>query len=69
MATWGLVMYQYMPFDGNQWKTSKLVPYQTLLAQLTELYGPLERMQDDAHDTSKHWRVPGYAGSLGFITR
>lgn len=58
-----------MPFDGNNWKTSKLVPYKALLTQLHNLYGPLERLQDDTNDTSKHWRVPGHKGSIGFITR
>ena len=59
---------EYMPFDGNQWQTKKLVPYQDLLAIIRETYGGLERLEDDSNDTSKGWRVPGYAGSVGFIT-
>lgn len=58
-----------MPFDGNRWKPEKLVPFQQLLQTITRKYGPLERLQDDANDTSKHWRVPGHVGRIGFISR
>lgn len=58
-----------MPFDGNKWRPDKLVPYKTLLERIEARFGPLERAADDPHDTSKHWRVPGSAGTLGFITR
>jgi Molybdenum Cofactor Synthesis C len=57
-----------MPFDGNKWQTSKLVPYQELLSSLREMYGDLERLEDDKNDTSKGWRAPGYKGNIGFIT-
>ena len=60
---------QYMPFDGNRWKPEKLVPYQQLLRTIEEKYGPLEKLEDDANDTSKHYRAPGHIGSIGFITR
>jgi molybdenum cofactor biosynthesis enzyme MoaA len=60
---------QYMPFDGNRWKPEKLVPFNQLLDTITQKYGPLERLQDDANDTSKHWRVPGHLGRIGFISR
>ncbi|KDN53396.1 molybdenum cofactor biosynthesis prote [Tilletiaria anomala UBC 951] len=59
---------EYMPFDGNRWQTSKLVPYQDLLAVIREMYGDFERLEDEANDTSKGWRVPGYKGRVGFIT-
>lgn len=58
-----------MPFDGNRWRPEKLVPYNTLLGNIQDRFGPLEKVSDDPNDTSKHWKVPGYAGSIGFITR
>jgi molybdenum cofactor biosynthesis enzyme MoaA len=60
---------EYMPFDGNRWKPQKLVPFQQLLSTIRERYGPLQKVEDDANDTSKHWKVPGHVGSIGFITR
>ncbi|KAK0547626.1 hypothetical protein OC846_003962 [Tilletia horrida] len=59
---------EYMPFDGNKWAEGKLVPYRTLLEKIQHRFGPLERLRDDDNDTSKGWRVPGFAGSIGFIT-
>ncbi|KAL9937418.1 hypothetical protein V8E36_003827 [Tilletia maclaganii] len=59
---------EYMPFDGNKWQQGKLVPYRQLLDHIQHKFGPLERLRDDPNDTSKGWRVPGFAGSVGFIT-
>ena len=59
---------EYMPFDGNRWRPEKLVPYRELLDRIKRRYGDLQRAKDDPNDTSKHWRVPGHTGSLGFIT-
>ncbi|CAD6925263.1 unnamed protein product, partial [Tilletia controversa] len=59
---------EYMPFDGNKWQMGKLVPYRDLLDRIQHKFGPLERLRDDDNDTSKGWRVPGFAGSVGFIT-
>lgn len=59
---------EYMPFDGNRWRPEKLVPYTQLLANIEARYGGLDKIKDDANDTSKHWRVPGHKGSIGFIT-
>lgn len=59
---------EYMPFDGNRWRPEKLVPYNDLLGKITSHFGPLEKVGDDPNDTSKHWRVPGHQGSIGFIT-
>jgi len=58
-----------MPFDGNKWNAAKLVPYESLLTHIRSEFGELEKMEDDANDTSKHWRVPGHKGTVGFITR
>lgn len=58
-----------MPFDGNKWRPEKLVPYRVLLERIVERFGPLEKVGDAANDTSKHWRVPGSRGTIGFITR
>jgi cyclic pyranopterin phosphate synthase len=60
---------EYMPFDGNRWKHQKLVPYQELLDRIESKVGVgLIKCKDDAHDTTKLYKVPGYIGSVGFIT-
>lgn len=60
-----------MPFDGNKWQVQKLVPYQDLVRTIRTGFPDFERVtnRDDPNDTSKHWRVPGHQGQIGFITR
>ncbi len=58
---------EYMPFDGNGWEDAYLVPYQEMLKRIRERF-PLERLEDGPHATSKTYRVPGFAGRIGFIT-
>jgi cyclic pyranopterin phosphate synthase len=59
---------EYMPFDGNKWTDTKLVPYEELIRNIEAKYGKLERVQDEAGNTSKTFRVPGFRGTVGFIT-
>ncbi|KAG5457860.1 MAG: molybdenum cofactor biosynthesis protein 1 [Olpidium bornovanus] len=59
---------EYMPFDGNKWNPGKVVPYEELVRRISREYGPLARDVDETGDTSKAYRVPGFAGRLGFIT-
>ncbi|KAI8068369.1 hypothetical protein BC940DRAFT_273342 [Gongronella butleri] len=59
---------EYMPFDGNRWQRDKLVPYRELVDRIESVYGRMEKCTDDAHDTTKLYKVPGYAGHVGFIT-
>lgn len=62
---------QYMPFDGNKWQVQKLVPYRDLVNTIQSEFPDFKRVanRDDPNDTSKHWRVPGHQGTIGFITR
>ncbi|SPO19713.1 related to Molybdopterin biosynthesis CNX2 protein [Ustilago trichophora] len=61
---------EYMPFDGNKWQVQKLVPYRDLVETIQKEFPTFERVtnRDDPNDTSKHWRVPGHQGTVGFIT-
>jgi cyclic pyranopterin phosphate synthase len=59
---------EYMPFDGNRWSKGKMMSYQEMLDVIRAEHPSLQKVQDHANDTSKTWRVPGFAGRIGFIT-
>lgn len=59
---------EYMPFDGNGWSDGSLVPYEELLGTIREAYPDLESVDTRETETAKRFRVPGYAGEVGFIT-
>lgn len=59
---------EYMPFDGNRWSDAKFVPYNDMLDTVARAYGRLEKLVDGPNDTTKHYRVPGFKGRIGFIT-
>ena len=45
-----------------------MMPSAELLQRLQTLHPNLEKNMDGDNDTSRTWRVPGYAGSVGFIS-
>ena len=59
---------EWMPFDSNKWNDETFVSYREMLALIKAKYGTVEKLDDDANDTSKAFRVPGFAGQFGFIT-
>ncbi|KAK8090006.1 hypothetical protein PG997_004967 [Apiospora hydei] len=59
---------EYMPFDGNKWNKNKMVSYSEMLDRIREKYPTVEKVKDHKNDTSKTWRIPGFAGRMGFIT-
>ncbi|KAK5950679.1 hypothetical protein OHC33_008346 [Knufia fluminis] len=59
---------EYMPFDGNKWSENKMVSYDEMLALIRSKYPDVHRVQDHVNDTSKTYKVPGFAGRIGFIT-
>lgn len=59
---------EYMPFAGNGWREGRFLPYASMLERLAVEFGALERATDGAHDTCKHYRVPGFMGRIGFIS-
>ncbi|GFR43833.1 hypothetical protein Agub_g4954, partial [Astrephomene gubernaculifera] len=61
---------EYMPFDGNVWADSKMVPYRELLSRLQAAFPhtPLQRLDDPAGEVAKNYRLEGHRGSVSFIT-
>lgn len=60
---------EYMPFDGNRWNKNKMVSYQAMIDQIRVTHPTLEKLAAQRpNDTAKTWHVPGYRGTVGFIT-
>ncbi|KAI1276523.1 molybdenum cofactor biosynthesis protein 1 B [Xylaria sp. FL0933] len=59
---------EYMPFDGNKWNEGKMFSYAEMLDLIKKEYPQLEKVAGHKNDTSKTYKIPGFAGSLGFIT-
>lgn len=58
---------EFMPFSGNQWTSNKVITWQEIISVAGNEFDiiPLGR---DRHDTSKKYRVPGYAGTFAVIS-
>ncbi|KAH9633805.1 hypothetical protein HF086_005439 [Spodoptera exigua] len=56
-----------MPFSGNRWDDSKLVPHRAALAAAGARHA-LAPAAARPHDTARRWRVPGARGHVGFIS-
>ncbi|MDD2794106.1 MAG: GTP 3',8-cyclase MoaA [Sediminibacterium sp.] len=58
---------EFMPFDGNRWKSDKLVTLQEMIDRIALNYD-ITAAENDPHDTSKHFHVKGHAGSFAVIS-
>lgn len=45
-----------------------MVPSSELLSQIATRYPNVQRAPDELNDTARSWKIPGYAGSFGFIS-
>ncbi|TMW65764.1 hypothetical protein Poli38472_008406 [Pythium oligandrum] len=59
---------EWMPFNSNQWNDSTFVSFSEMMGMIREEYPDVEKLEDDEHDTSKAFKVPGHLGQFGFIT-
>ncbi|KAK5090182.1 hypothetical protein LTS08_007253 [Lithohypha guttulata] len=59
---------EYMPFDGNKWSEKKMLSFKEMLALIRIQYPDVHRVQDHPNDTSKTYKISGFAGRIGFIT-
>jgi cyclic pyranopterin phosphate synthase len=57
---------EFMPFDGNHWENQKVITYGEMLEQLSAQYD-FVKLLDEAHATSKKYKVYGYAGTFAMI--
>jgi len=58
---------EFMPFDGNQWNSDKVITLQEILDKVkTEFdFSSLER---NAHETAKNYQVNGHKGTFAVIS-
>ena len=63
---------EFMPFDKNQWENDKFMGYFEQKKIISDHYQALglslTRQNDDFSATSKTYKIPGYNGSIGFIS-
>ena len=59
---------EYMPFDGNKWSEKKMMSFGEMLALIKSKHPDVHKVTGHPNDTSKTYKVPGFAGSIGFIT-
>lgn len=61
---------EFMPFDGNQWNSEKLVSLSEVLQKVSAKFGRenLHRIEDAAHDTSKNYKIEGFKGQFSVIS-
>ncbi|MFD1553679.1 GTP 3',8-cyclase MoaA [Putridiphycobacter roseus] len=61
---------EFMPFDGNQWDTSKVVTYHQIMDRVQNHFGPQNVLQISplSNDTAKNFLVKGYVGTFGIIS-
>ncbi|XP_040574068.1 molybdenum cofactor biosynthesis protein 1 [Lepeophtheirus salmonis] len=58
---------EYMPFDGNKWSDKKILPFKEILTTIKGHYKDFTSL-NKSDSTSKPYKVPGYKGTIGFIT-
>jgi cyclic pyranopterin phosphate synthase len=58
---------EFMPFDGNKWNRDKLVTLHEILEKINQQYSFIAA-ENAEHDTSKHFSIPGHAGSFAIIS-
>jgi len=58
---------EYMPFDGNRWAESTMVPFASMLERLQAAHPGTTRLPTPANDVAVSWRLPDAAGSVSFI--
>lgn len=59
---------EYMPFTGNKWDTLKLLSFKEMMDLIHAMWPGFEALPNGPNDTSKAYKVNGFAGQLGFIT-
>lgn len=58
---------EVMPFDGNGWDRSELVPWTETLSRIEDVHGALTPLDDGPHATARTFAGAGWRGQVGFV--
>jgi cyclic pyranopterin phosphate synthase len=58
---------EFMPFAGNEWNNKKVFTFKEILETIKSKY-EFVKLTDEWHDTTKKYKVPGFAGSFAVIS-
>lgn len=58
---------EFMPFNGNEWSSGGFLSYRAML-EIVESRLELEKLGSGDNEVSKGYRVPGFVGTVGFIS-
>ena len=58
---------EFMPFEGNRWTGNKVFSMQDMFSEIATQFEFMP-VENDIHDTAKHFMVPGHAGSFAVIS-
>lgn len=59
---------EFMPFLGNPWCDARLVSYASMRRTIETVYPLVPVLDPSPSRVAKEFKVPGFAGSVGFIT-
>lgn len=59
---------EFMPFAGNKWNSDLMLAYNDTLGIISSAFPGLERLKSHQNETSKVFKSPAMAGSIGFIS-
>ena len=59
---------EFMPFDGNGWDRGEFMSFADQRQVIEEARGDLIPLEGIPSDTARVFRLPGYRGTVGFIT-
>lgn len=58
---------EFMPFSGNRWTNNQVFSLDEILTKIGTRYEYLP-VKGEAHDTAKHFMIPGHTGSFAVIS-
>ena len=61
---------EFMPFSGNEWDTTKVVPLAEILDKVQSHYAfnDIEALSGDLNGTSKNYKIKSFEGRFGVIS-
>ncbi|MGK7392498.1 MAG: GTP 3',8-cyclase MoaA [Candidatus Cyclobacteriaceae bacterium M2_1C_046] len=60
-------MIEFMPFDGNNWNSNKVITAKQML-EIAEAEYDIVKLKDEPHATAKKFKAIGHKGTFAFIT-